>query len=74
MTTATDRLPDGAKFEVVYDAARTQWSGTLTIGEKVFTGSAGGVFKLLNRLDRQYRESLPPACRQAPDKLPWTGR
>jgi hypothetical protein len=57
----TGRLPDGAKFEVVYDATRTQWTGTLTIGDKVFTGSAGGVFKLLNRLDRQYRDSLPPA-------------
>lgn len=62
----TGRLPDGAKFEVTYDAARTQWTGTLTIGEKVFTGSAGGVFKLLNRLDRQYRESLPPALPAAP--------
>ena len=55
-----ERLPDGAKFVVVYDATRTQWTGTLTIGETVFTGSAGGVFKLLNRLDRQYRESVPP--------------
>ena len=36
----TGSLPDGSKFEVVYDAARTQWSGTLTIGDKVFTGSA----------------------------------
>jgi hypothetical protein len=60
------RLPDGAKFEVVYDASRTQWTGTLTIGEKVFTGSAGGVFKLLNRLDRQYRQSIPPASPQGP--------
>jgi len=60
------RLPDGAKFEVVYVASRTQWTGTLTIGEKVFTGSAGGVFKLLNRLDRQYRQSLPPAMPQNP--------
>jgi hypothetical protein len=59
------RLPDGSKFEVVYDAARTQWTGTLTIGERIFTGSAGGVFKLLNRLDRQYRESLPPDLSQA---------
>ena len=59
-----ERLPDGAKFEVVYDATRTQWTGTLTIGENVFTGSAGGVFKLLNRLDRQYRESLPPGSSQ----------
>jgi hypothetical protein len=62
----TERLPDGAKFEVVYDAARTQWTGTLTIGDKVFTGAASGVFKLLNQLDRQYRESLPSALPQTP--------
>jgi hypothetical protein len=62
----TDRLPDGAKFEVVYAASQTRWTGTLTIGEKVFTDSAGGVFKLLNRLDRQYRQSLPPAVPQSP--------
>lgn len=59
-----ERLPDGSKFEVVYDASRTQWTGTLTIGERTFTGAAGGVFKLLNRLDRQYRESLPAASAQ----------
>jgi hypothetical protein len=61
------RLPDGAKFEVVYDATRTQWTGTLTIGARVFTGSAGGVFKLLNRLDRKFRQSLPPGLPQNPD-------
>lgn len=55
------RLPDGAKIEAVYDASRTQWVGTLTVGEAVFKGSAGGVFKLLSRLDEQYRKSLPPA-------------
>jgi hypothetical protein len=53
------RLPDGSKFEVVYSAERTQWAGTLTIGEQVFTGSAGALFTLLNRLDRQYRDTLP---------------
>lgn len=63
---APERLPNGAKFEVVYDASQTRWTGTLTIGEKVFTDSAGGVFKLLNRLDRQYRLSLPPALSQSP--------
>lgn len=55
----TERLPDGAKFEVTYDAAQTRLTGTLTIGEKVFTDSAGAVFKLLRKLDRQYRESVP---------------
>lgn len=27
------RLPDGARFEVTFDAGRTCWSGTLTVGE-----------------------------------------
>jgi hypothetical protein len=56
------RLPDGSKFEVVYDASQTRWNGTLTIGEEVFTGEAGNLFKLLNRLDQQYRRSLHPAA------------
>lgn len=55
------RLPNGSKFEAVYDASQTTWVGTLTVGEAVFKGSAGGVFKLLSRLDEQYRKSLPPA-------------
>ena len=50
-----ERLPDGAKFEVVYDSGKTQWTGTLTVGGNVFSGSAGALFTLLNRLDRQYR-------------------
>jgi hypothetical protein len=53
-----ERLPDGARFEVVYDASRTQWRGTLTVGAAVFEGTAGGIFKLLGRLDKQYRNSL----------------
>lgn len=64
---ATGRLPNDSKFEVVYDATRLQWTGTLTIGEQVFTGSGGGVFNLLTRLDRQYRQSLPPALPQNPE-------
>jgi hypothetical protein len=54
------RLPDGSRFEVIYDAARTQWSGTLTVQEKAFTSSAGSLFKLLNKLDRLYRQGLRP--------------
>jgi hypothetical protein len=53
-----DRLPDGAKFEVVYDAGKTQWTGTLTVSGKVFSGSAGALFTLLNRLDRHFRQTL----------------
>ena len=55
---APARLPDGAKFEVVYSAARMEWTGTLTIGAAVFAASASAVFKLLNRLDGQYRASV----------------
>jgi len=53
-----DRLPDGAKFEVVYSAAEEKWNGTLTVGAQAFSGSAGALFTLLNRLDRRYRQSL----------------
>jgi len=57
-----ERLPDGSKYDEVYDATKMQWTGTLTVGGQVFTGSAGGVFKLLGALDRQYRQSLQPAA------------
>ena len=64
------RLPDGAKFTVVYSAEAQRWSGTLEIpharllgelavsGEvasAVFRGSASGVFRLLTKLDAEYR-------------------
>ena len=55
------RLPDGAKYDVVYNAAQTQWTGTLTVGDKTFSGSAGGLFTLLSKLDRQYRQTVPAA-------------
>jgi hypothetical protein len=61
-----ERLPDGSKFEAVYDATRTQWVGTLTVGAAVFKDSAGGVFKLLTRLDEQYRKSLPAGSPESP--------
>jgi hypothetical protein len=51
-----ERLPDQARFEVVYDAASESWSGTLTIGTTTFTDTASGVFRLLEQLDRQYRD------------------
>src|SRR5262249_3281707 len=65
-----DRLPDGSEFRVAYHAAAERWSGTLTVptaeGGQVFEGEAGGVFRLLTQLDRQYRDwlaaqSAPPA-------------
>ena len=64
------RLPDGAKFTVVYSAEAQRWSGTLEIphaglldepagsGEApygIFRGSASGVFRLLTKLDEEYR-------------------
>jgi hypothetical protein len=57
------RLPDGSQFEVRYDAAKQQWSGSLTVPTPggtavVFTGSGSGLFPLLTQLDRQYRATL----------------
>jgi hypothetical protein len=62
---ALGRLPHGARFEVGYDAATATWSGTLTVpvpekAPAVFAASASGVFKLLARLNRLYRDSLSP--------------
>jgi hypothetical protein len=53
------RLPDGATFHVVFDAAATEWSGSLTVGSETFTARAGAVFRLLRDLDRLYRAALP---------------
>jgi hypothetical protein len=57
------RLPDGSQFEVRYDAAKEQWSGSLTVPAAggtpaIFTGSGSGLFPLLASLDRQYRATL----------------
>lgn len=52
------RLPDGARYEVVFSAEKQEWSGTLTIGEFGATGAASGIVKLLRKLDTAYRQSL----------------
>jgi hypothetical protein len=49
------RLPDGAVFHVRYAAATETWSGTLTVGEQVLTGTASGVMRLLSQLDDVWR-------------------
>ena len=55
------RLPDGAEFHVAYDATMQLWSGHLTFEEAgachSFDGQASGVFHLLAKLDRQYRQA-----------------
>jgi hypothetical protein len=62
-------LPDGSRFDVAYDATAQAWSGTLTVPTAgTFTASVGAVFKLLSKLDAQYRASLPPP--EAPPTAP----
>jgi hypothetical protein len=51
------RLPDNAKFETLYDAASTSWTGTLTVpGCPIFEDTQSGVVGLLAALDRQCRQ------------------
>lgn len=58
---AIGRLPDGADFHAVYDAASQTWTGTLIIGGATFRATASGLQKaLLSELDAQYRASLAP--------------
>ena len=54
-----NRLPDNACFHVLYDATTESWTGTLTIGDKVFEAQARAVFRLLATLDTMYRDSVP---------------
>jgi hypothetical protein len=66
------RLPDGSRFEVCYDAAKEQWSGTLTVptvdgASATFTGTGSGLFPLLSHLDTQYRSTLNEQVPQGPD-------
>jgi hypothetical protein len=50
------RLPDGSRFNVVWDFAAVLWRGTLTLTDgTVFEGEASGVFRLLKNLDAMYR-------------------
>jgi hypothetical protein len=67
------RLPDGARFEVSYDAAWERWSGTLTVGGQTFTGEAPAVFRLLSSLDRQYRKALAARAAGAAQDAPAGG-
>lgn len=62
---APPRLPDGSYFEVYYYDAKNMWEGTLAIGGgdphnpvAIFNSSASAVFKLLEKLDRMYRDWL----------------
>jgi hypothetical protein len=53
------RLPDGAVFNVIYDANKKEWSGGLSIPDKglrIFAGRNTALFKLLWELDEQYRK------------------
>ncbi len=54
------RLPDGATFMAGYDAGKKEWTGTLDVNGEQFTMRAGGVFRLLEQLDKMYRASLVP--------------
>ncbi len=57
------RLPNGSVFgPLVYDGEKQEWTGFLAVpdghyGRLSFTATAGGVFRLLQLLDRQFRES-----------------
>jgi hypothetical protein len=58
-----NRLPDGARFDVRYDATAIKWEGTLTVvvldREVTLQDEAPTLFRLLRRLDLRYRAELP---------------
>lgn len=61
------RLPDGAVFNVRYDAKAKEWSGILSVpGTRAVSGKHSGVFRLLETLDGLYRQAV--ACADSPHK------
>jgi hypothetical protein len=65
---ADRRLPNGAAFYVVYDAATESWSGCLGVNNTTVSGSASGVFGLLQLLDRRYRAACAGHYAEPPAK------
>ena len=59
------RLPDGATFHLRYDVLTQTWSGSLKIGDVIFVGEKSGVFKLLRKLDAEFRKTIVPAAEAA---------
>ena len=53
-----ERLPDGAKFEAVYNAQLAQWAGSLTVEGETFTARAPALDTLTDKLDRRYQQRL----------------
>lgn len=51
-----ERLPDGARFDVKYNAAEIRWYGMLEVSGQTFTDDSKAVFKLLAKLDEKYRD------------------
>jgi len=62
----SSRLPDLSVFDVIFEADKQEWRGQLRIAtgldsNLVFSNSSSGVFRLLMKLDRMYREYLEKA-------------
>lgn len=62
------RLPDKSSFKLDYDAKAVKWTGTLTVGDRVFTETASAVFYLMHKLDKLYRKYLKEQSENADDK------
>lgn len=48
------RLPDGARFEAVYDGGKEKWAVTLIIGEQSYTTVGSGIHWSLRKLGKQF--------------------
>jgi hypothetical protein len=50
------RLPDGARFELSFQADPPMWTGKLTVGDQSFEREANGAFLVMHRLDEAFRD------------------
>lgn len=54
----TFRLPDGARFEAVYDAIQENWSVTLAIGQQTYTVVGSGVHWAFRKAGKQWWNNI----------------
>ncbi len=62
------RLPDGAHFDVRFDAEKVMWSGWLEVGLVRVEAKAGSVMTLLSVLDEKFRAD--PRAPKVPEMTP----
>lgn len=51
------RLPDGARFEAMYDGVKQKWTVNLIIGQQTYTAVGSGLHWALRKCGKQWNKT-----------------